>query len=549
MQSSERGLWFVFAGLFFVVISAWSLSGPLFSYPDESAHVIRAESVVRGQFVGRYVGYHQGPYVYPYYAVNVPGVLRQASVEGLCLELRVDQPANACPSDLAGPAHSIELRTYVGTYPPLYYLLVGVPTLAWPGTAGIWVMRVLSGAINAAFLASAVMSALVARRRRIAAVGILTALTPAALYVSSGVNPAGLEICTAISLWAAGLAWVTSDTEAHTKRLVLRGGLAAGVLVWSRALSPLWLVCIVVTLFILSDASQRRSLLRRRDFRLWSGGVCLLTAGALAWDFGANAFQVLGKAEPAQKSNITLLGEAIGHTWSWFQSAFGDFGIVDHDTAPVLLLVLCVAVLGTLVVLGWRVATRRQAMVLGGLVFVTLVLPVLITFADDRRLGVVWQGRYVLPLAVGLPILAGLILARSERPEARLLDRYAWAAFVALAAANVIGLLTTLHRFVEGSSGPLDFVGGKWQPPVNAVVLILVFAGAEAVLSWVLYRVGSLNGERPGHGSARQDPMDGDASGLRRRPATPTWPESEQGLNPDGGGVSRKSLDSQRSIG
>jgi hypothetical protein len=74
----------------------------------------------------------------------------------------------------------------------------------------------------------------------------------------------------------------------------------------------------------------------------------------------------------------------------------------------------------------------------------------------------------------------------------------------------VIGLLTTLHRFIDGSNGPFDFVGGKWQPPVNAVVLILVFASAQAILSWTLYRVGRLRVEpttnaRGQPGSIRRD--------------------------------------------
>jgi Predicted membrane protein (DUF2142) len=509
VQHGERGLWFVFAALFFVAITAWDLSAPLFSFPDESAHVVRAESVVRGQLLGRYVGYQQGRYVYPYYAVSVPSVLQRASQEGTCLAFQVDQPASACRSDLTGPPSSIELTTYVGTYPPLYYLLVGLPTLAWPGTVGIFAMRVLSGAIDAAFLASAVMSALVARRGRVAAIGVLAALTPAALYVSSGVNPAGLEICTAISLWAAGLALVTTAAREHTSRLVLRAGLAAGVLVWSRALSPLWLACIAVTLLVLSDKTKRRSLGRRRDVRTWSVVVGLLTAGALAWDFGADAFQVLGKAQPADKSNFALLGEAFGRTWTWFQGAVGDFGAVDHDTAPTLLLVLSIAVIGFLLVGGWLTATRRQNRVLLGLICATLLLPVLITFGDDRRLGVVWQGRYVLPLAVGIPMLAALLVANGERRAARrvarFFDRYAWGPYVALAAANVIGLLTTLHRFIDGSNGPFDFVGGKWQPPVNAVVLILVFASAQAILSWTLYRVGRLRVEPTSNAPGQPD--------------------------------------------
>ncbi len=504
MQAGERRRWFSLATLLLLAIAAWSLSSPLFSYPDEPAHVIRAESVVRGQIEGKYVGYHQGPNVYPYYAVDVPGVLSDASDHGICLAFLVGEPASVCSSSLTGPSHPVELTTYVGSYPPLYYLLVGVPTLAWPGELGIFLMRLLGGAISAAFLASAFLSALGARRGRVAALGVLAAITPTALYVSSGVSPAGMEISSAASLWAAGLVLVVTDAKEQTPRLVRRAGLAAVVLVWTRALSPLWLACILATLLVLSDRNHRRSLRGRTDLRAWSAAIGASTAGALVWDLAAGGFQVLGKAESPQKSNLTLLGEAFGHTWLWLQGAFGDFGLVDHDKSPTLLLVLCFAVVGILLVCGLRVATRRQAEVLIGLIAFAFILPVLITFADDREYGVIWQGRYGLPLAAGITLLAALLLANSERSEAVWFDRYVWVAYVALSLANVIGLLTTLHRFVDGSNGPLDFVGGRWQPPVNAVVLIAVFVTAQALLSWTLYREGrtisepSTEGDLPG---------------------------------------------------
>lgn len=498
-------------------MTSWSLASPLFSYPDEPAHVIRAESVVRGQIEGNYVGYHRGPFVYPYYAVRVPGVLSLASDQGYCLAFLVDKPASACTAALTGPSHSVELTTYVGAYPPLYYLLVGLPSLAWPGEFGIFLIRLLGATISAGFLASAFLSALGARRGRVAALGVLAAVTPAALYVSSGVSPAGMEIATATSLWAAGLALVTTDTGEQTQRLVRRAGLAAVVLVWTRALSPLWLVCILAAVLALSERSQRRSLGSRMDLRAWSVAVGVSTTGALAWDVIANAFQVLGMAEPRTKSNLTLLGEAFGHTWSWLQGAFGDFGLVDHDTAPTLLLVLCFAVLGTLLVGGLRVATRRQAEVLIALIAIAILLPVAITFADDREYGVIWQGRYGLPLMAGIPILAALLLAKSKRYEAAWFDRCVWVAYVALSIANVIGLLTTLHRFIDGSNGPYAFVGGHWHPPVNAVVLIAVFAATQVILSWTLYRTGRAISDPRAEGDAPPRPLV-DTSSTDRQP-------------------------------
>ena len=422
--------------------------------------------------------------------LTYPGSCLRRQTTALASRFWLASLPSACSSSLTGPSHPVELTTYVGSYPPLYYLLVGVPTLAWPGELGIFLMRLLGGAISAGFLASAFMSALGTRRGRVAALGVLAAITPTALYVSSGVSPAGMEISSATSLWAAGLALVMTDSMEQTPRLVRRAGLAAVVLVWTRSVSPLWLVCILATLLFLSDGSQRRSLGGRTDLRAWSVAIGASTVGALVWDFAAGGFQVLGQAESPKKSNLTLLGEAFGHTWLWLQGSFGDFGLVDHDKSPTLLLVLCLAVLGILLVFGLRVATRRQAEVLTGLIVFAIILPVVITFADDREYGVIWQGRYGLPLAAGITLLAALLLANSERPEALWFNRRVWVAYVAVFLANVIGLLTSLHRFVDGSNGPFKFVGGRWQPPVNAAVLIAVFVTAQALLLWTLYRDG-----------------------------------------------------------
>lgn len=46
---------------------------------------------------GKYVGYHKGLFVYPYYAVDVPGVLSQASDHGTCLAFVVGKPAGTLP--------------------------------------------------------------------------------------------------------------------------------------------------------------------------------------------------------------------------------------------------------------------------------------------------------------------------------------------------------------------------------------------------------------------------------------------------------------------
>ena len=65
----------------------------LFAYPDEAAHVIKAEAVVRGQLLGREASTRRGRLVLPFRAVQVPGILSNAGVTQDCYSTNPRQPA------------------------------------------------------------------------------------------------------------------------------------------------------------------------------------------------------------------------------------------------------------------------------------------------------------------------------------------------------------------------------------------------------------------------------------------------------------------------
>jgi Predicted membrane protein (DUF2142) len=95
----------------------------------------------------------------------------------------------------------------------------------------------------------------------------------------------------------------------------------------------------------------------------------------------------------------------------------GYFGWVDTP-APGLTLVLWTAALGVLVALAISFARRRVALVIAGLLGMIILVPELLEYIEARTFGFGWQGRYTLPLAVGLPILCGFALA--QEPVRRL---------------------------------------------------------------------------------------------------------------------------------
>ena len=131
--------------------------------------------------------------------------------------------------------------TTAGANNPLYYLAVGWPSLLSTGPLGMYGMRLVSAAICAAMLASAVLTAFQwSRRRRWPLVAVLAAATPMVLFLNGSVNPNSLEACSGILLWISVLSMLTDPQPRLAPRLLTRAGCATLVLVAVRQLGPAW---------------------------------------------------------------------------------------------------------------------------------------------------------------------------------------------------------------------------------------------------------------------------------------------------------------------
>src|SRR4051812_24519067 len=151
-HGSERQVWWCAFGLNAALILLWMLSMPLFSSPDEPAHVVKAAAVARGQLLGQDQQTTIGDTLTH---VKAPASMVSPTP---CFAHRPLVPAS-CASFPTGASGLIDATTLAGHYPPLYYALVGIGSLIAPGPNGIYVMRVLSSLISAAFIASALLSA------------------------------------------------------------------------------------------------------------------------------------------------------------------------------------------------------------------------------------------------------------------------------------------------------------------------------------------------------------------------------------------------------
>ena len=503
----RRGL--VSFAVLWALMGGWAVASPLFSSPDEPAHVVKAAGAARGQFLGRRVG--DDPLLRNFV---VPAVFASGHAVPDCYKFKPEVSA-ACAPAFGGSRRTGEAVTHVGNYPPLYYAVVGLPSLIAPSATGVYLMRLVSAALSAAFLAWAL--ALAGRWRSPALLaGVAVATTPMVLYFGASVNPNSLEMSTGICLWVSGLMLLVarartvdgdddddgdgdSDSDGDgdgdgsaeldgDRMLVAAAGTSAAVLVSMRAISPLLLG--VIGLVLVGLASRRRlgSLLRRRDVRAWLAAAAAVSGLAVLWLVFHDTIQLPRVDEfrnmPATQAARNSLGKSDGD----LRQMIGVFGWLDTPS-PALTFYLWFFATGTLVVLGLVAASRRLMMGLLGVIVLTVLLPRALEFPSVQKYGFGWQGRYGLPVAVGVPILAAFAVA--SRPD--LLG--AWAAkvvrvvVVLLGIAHVAAFVVALRRYMVGVAGPLDFLDGRWQPPVPAVVLLGGFTLAVVAWAWWMSRL------------------------------------------------------------
>jgi hypothetical protein len=143
----------------------------------------------------------------------------------------------------------------------------------------------------------------------------------------------------------------------------------------------------------------------------------------------------------------------------------------------------------------------RERVVVAVLSALVVIIPVALVTRQAKILGVTWQGRDTMPLAVGAVIMAVAIggggnvwHSRRVRPliEPELRRRIARVAMVAvvaiLALANMLSFYTNLRRYAVGRYGPKFFFlhAQGWSPPTGQLVTLVVYGVVTATFAGVL---------------------------------------------------------------
>ncbi|WP_163275293.1 DUF2142 domain-containing protein [Cellulomonas iranensis] len=468
-----------------VTFVAWAVANPMSAAPDEPAHATKAAAVVHGQLVGEvYDPEHPG-----WGHVDVPAVVAFSTSMPNCFAFKNDVTASCIPSLPTDPAPLTQAVTTASTYNPVYYAVVGLPSLLPTGEETLYLMRFVSAVLCALALAWAFTQALSSSRPDWTSLAVLVSMTPMVVYMSSAINPASLEIACATALWVSLPTLLRSTDDARLRSRLAAVCVIAAVFVNLRGLSPLFLAIIVAASVAVSPLPRTWDILRRRATWPWLALVAAAGVASLVWTRTAGTLESDGKVHHPTLDLWTAIQWSLGDTSVYVSNQMGQFGWVDTNLPTWVLMTIAVTA-GLLVVLAVALGNRRERAVILALAVLVIVVPVLGHASQAKYLGIVWQGRYFLPASIGLPVLSGLVLARVAGARGL---RFAWRTSVLLAGTwvvyQVIAFALNLHRYQNGAShgwrvGPPD----QWHPPVPVPVLYLLLLAGLGTLVWLVLR-------------------------------------------------------------
>lgn len=493
LRSLRRRQWWsafaILAGLSIV----WAFAIPLFASPDEPAHVVRAISTAHGQFLGDEFGPDQvPPYPVPVdqepwkpgLSVDVPGVYQNwGHIECLIFDWNAQQSADCLTLD--GPTEDMRAFTNVGRYPPAYYFVVGAVSWLTPaGSIEIYAMRIVSGLLCAALLSSAIVTLWSRSRSPLARVGIAVGITPMVMFLTGTVNANAIEIAAGIGVWVNGLILATREPDDHDTTVLNRFGVAAIVLVLSRPGSVLWLAVTGVIIVFVAGLPTLRTWWQWTRARLWAGGLVFTLILQLVWFLYAKTLDVRRTfiAVPVHAPWSDDLRASLGSEFTWLRQMIGVFGWLDAP-APSFVIVLWVAAIAAVIGLALVAARRRLLIAIAALLACCVLIPVAYQAKLGDSVGYFWQGRYLLPLAVGVPLLAGIGAATGGMNlPAHRIRRYALIMATLLAVGQWIALTQLLRRYSVGSDGTVwFFTAARWNPPIPSILLLIADAALLAV--------------------------------------------------------------------
>ena len=492
-RTAELRRAFIAAALLGALALVWILGTVPSGGPDEPSHLVRAAALVRGDLDGdRFTG--QGR------LFELPAWVGHPTTT--CFELNEQQPAN-CATATPPPGGDSFLVTSSTRYPIWGHIAPGLGTY-YPGPLGNQLARVFDAAIPIGLLVAGLT--LAARRGRVALGASTLGITPMAWFSIVVVNPSGLVIAGGFALWAALLS-VNSVARDQPDRL-MSWTLAAG---WAAAVLPrrdgiIW-SAVIVGICTASGLVDLRRLVRRLDV----GPLLLIAVSTLVTLGWAATSDTVSSKFLFAAPLLPLIGVALHHLWTTRRSvpqrvllgssvvvaggvaaglvmsrrrggfdgdllqriigqsglnleeAIGLLGWLDSPL-PRTALFLWILALGMLA--GAALITRRGSAVgvASAIVGLGVVAAWVLEMSQGNNTSTYWQGRYFLPLLIGVPMVLGWSNVRdgSDRTDDKEAEKSMFVAVVGVAAVVMtMAFGASMRRWGVGTSGSI--LPWKWD--------------------------------------------------------------------------------------
>lgn len=457
----RRGM--VLFALLSALAGVQNLGTPRNAAPDEYSHAIRAAGIVRGEVFGVATS---NP------AERLMTVPRWTlEPDPTCYAFHPETPASC--SSVSDTTDDARLSTTAANYPPLAHLIAGLGTVAPLGARGHWLARQFLAEACVALLS---LSLLVAGRRRVLSAAVWLAATPMVVFLLGTMNPSGLFVSAAIALWT-GLLVAGEEYRSDATWLAVAG---ASIMLLTRNDGPVFVSAIAALVTVTYGLRWLGRFVRASTTSQRAVAGSSVTFG-VGWALLVGAELVKVPVDlPA--SNWRLAAMVVNRTGSHLREAFGVLGWLD-TTLPDTAYVVWLMCAGALVLLAWASnCNGRRGLAVACVACV--LLPFIFEYARARNVGLYWQGRYQLPLFVGVVLLAAALVDRSDRDFSAIRRPIVWLHGLVL----VMCFGQTLRRFSVGADGsiwPGDWKGSQLPVPGWSLLAleILIVAGLCSIIA------------------------------------------------------------------
>jgi len=453
---------FFFLGVL-TVQAGWLLAVPNFHGPDEIDHVFRASSVARGHWQPSSVEPEDGRG----YLIPVPDDIVAAARES-CEKVPYLGRDNCSATTEPDAQGHVLIASAAAKYNPAWYFVVGTAARPFEGAGGGLAMR-LSAMLLVDLAVGAALWLLISRAAsRWIVLGIALACTPTLVYSSIIAAPNGLGYGAGLLMWASLLTLPRAPSERLKAPLV---GLAVSgsVIMVTHSTGLLWVAMSFLCAAPLMVPRVRHLWSRSRRSVLVVG--LLLAAAAVvsaAWVLlaGTNDPRSGDSADYGPAPMKVLLQGLV----LWPLQSIATLQM-RNNAAPIGAYAVAAALMTVFVLLAWRAGRRAERVSIAAIALASLAIPIAATIVAYPRLASAWQGRYGLALALGIIVVATVVLARKPGPHALT----CWAAGVGLTIVHWATIAAMFRVDMAGASQPWT----PWFVAGGAVVTVAAFGMAS----------------------------------------------------------------------